>query len=94
MCLTSWSNKRGLHHLSRSPKKSFVEEAHSEVEINHRDIRNIKFGLANIQIHNNLQINTDLRYHLTTFHYCRVHYNRSSEVSQKSYSNRINLFIF
>ena len=23
----------------------------------------------------NLQMSTDLRYHLTTFHYCRVHYN-------------------
>ena len=31
-----------------------------------------------------VQISTDLRYHLTSFHYCRVHYNRSSEVSQKS----------
>ena len=31
-----------------------------------------------------VQTNTDLRYHLMTFHYCRVHYNRSSEVSLKS----------
>ena len=30
-----------------------------------------------------VQISTDLRYHLTTVHYCRVHNNRSSEVSLK-----------
>ena len=34
-----------------------------------------------------VQISTDLRYNLTTFPYCRVHYNRSSEVSLKSFSN-------
>ena len=39
-------------------------------------------------------MSTDLRYHLTTFHYCRVHYNRSFEVSLKSYSNRIDMILF